>query len=96
MIGLKKAKRALATAPEEFRFFLHDGRVLANLIDLRDALSNMSQETFSRHVNADKNDFAVWVEQVLQDGELGLQLKRVKTQKTAKQKVADRINKCYV
>ncbi len=49
------------------RFFLHEGGELASLEDLFTELQSMKPHVFQHHVNADKNDFAVWVRDVMQD-----------------------------
>jgi hypothetical protein len=56
---------ALRTAPEEQRFVLPDGRGIASLPELLDALRAMDDEAFRRHVNVHKNDFSRWVEDSL-------------------------------
>jgi hypothetical protein len=56
---------ALRRAPEEQRFFLPDGRGIATLQELLDALRAMDDEAFRRHVNVHKNDFSRWVEEAL-------------------------------
>jgi len=43
-------------------FHLDGGGNLSSLKDLQLVLNKMSQDTFKHHVNAEKNDFANWVE----------------------------------
>jgi len=64
------------------RFWVHNGQVLGDLVELKDALAKMDKETFLHHVNAMKNDFAVWVKDVLDDAECARDIAKSKTAKT--------------
>lgn len=57
-------------------FWVHDGQVLKNLAELPAALRQMSPETFSHHVNNEKNDFANWIHDVIGDRELAEDIRR--------------------
>ena len=48
-------------------FWIKDGPILKDLIELRNALDNMSEDTYKHHVTRDRNDFADWVQFVLSD-----------------------------
>lgn len=81
-----KTKKTKEISPDKF-FYLSDGRVLKNLEELADALRNMTGEIFKHHVNKERNDFANWVNDVLEDKKLATDLKRAKTLKTILQKI---------
>jgi hypothetical protein len=51
--------------PDQFVFYVGDGTVLKNLKETVKALRKMKDETFSSHVNRDKNDFANWITDVM-------------------------------
>ena len=58
----------LVIAPPEKCFWVHYGPVLKDLRELRDALAGqMSEAQFAYHVQAERNDFANWVAQVLEE-----------------------------
>lgn len=61
--------RVLVCANGEHCFWLHDGQILDDLNALAAALRSMSEEVFSHHVSAQRNDFAEWVEHVLCDAD---------------------------
>lgn len=87
-----KGKRmALVCANPDQCFWTTDGRVLSNLVELRDSLSDMADEVFEFHVNKDKNDFANWVGSVLEDPELAKALQKAKKSKTARTVVVRRL-----
>ena len=86
------AERLLADVPGEYVFRSHDGEILKNLSELGRALSNMSDETFAFHANAQKNDFSNWVRDVIKDEKLATELVKSPTQSEAAARVADRIN----
>lgn len=66
-------------APRGQEFVLKDGKRLADLHHLYKALSDMSDFEFGMFVNADKNDFATWVEHSLNDKFLAGSLRRATT-----------------
>ena len=61
---------------EEYYFRLHDGRVIKSLVELRDLLRTMNQSLYDYHVTVDRNDFATWIHDVLQDTVLSNQMQQ--------------------
>jgi hypothetical protein len=66
-------------APKEHYFKLRNGQELKSLNDLRKALSYMTDEDFNYHVSQEKNDFATWVREALQNQELYEKIRNAKT-----------------
>ncbi|HBH46184.1 MAG: hypothetical protein A2445_05445 [Candidatus Jacksonbacteria bacterium RIFOXYC2_FULL_44_29] len=95
IIHIKKGKLPLKTAPDDQVFWLYGGGTLRNLEDLRSALQTMPGEVFFWHVNGLKNDFANWVEAVMADAALAQELRKVKRQGTAFNKVDLRLKRYY-
>jgi len=85
------AKKMLGNVPEEKLFWCHDGKELKNLAELERALRQMSEETFSYHSNQTKNDFSIWVRDVIGDEELAENLKKSTTRTQAARHVNERI-----
>jgi hypothetical protein len=80
----KPGPRALVNAPPERCFWVNFGPVLKNLRELRDALADsISDSQFAHHVGSGKNDFASWVERVLDDPACARALRRAKTRVAA-------------
>lgn len=76
--------RALVDASPENCFWVNFGPVLKNLRELRDALAHgMSDAQFAHHVGPGKNDFATWVEGILEDPACAQALRRAKTRPAA-------------
>ncbi len=73
-----ESKQELVCANSEQCFWVHDGTVLSNVLELRDTLSKIAEEIFQHHVNDEKNDFADWVQHVLQDVDLAKALRKAK------------------
>jgi hypothetical protein len=67
-------KRPLVNAPEEKVFWCTDGQIFRNIKDLSEGLSNMSDETFVYHSNAEKHDFSNWLMDVLGEEKLANEL----------------------
>jgi hypothetical protein len=86
------AAALLGDAPEEKRFWCHDGRYLKSLDELKDALEKMSEDTFLYHTNENKTDFSNWVKDVIGDEKLSRDLLKCTTQTQAAEKVAARVN----
>jgi hypothetical protein len=80
-----------ADVPADKVFWCHDGKVLTNIAELADALRNMSEDTYRYHVNADKNDFANWLRDVVGDATLAGQVAKSATKAVAASKVESRV-----
>jgi hypothetical protein len=71
--------------PEEKAFILDNPSLpddecrLRTLDDLSEALNLIDPETFQRHVNAQKNDFAAWVEDAFDEKRLAEELRKFPT-----------------
>lgn len=87
----KKEKKPLPYAEGEQCFWSKDGRVISNLMELSDALSAMDSEVFAYHANKERNDFADWIESVLQDTELAKSIRAAKKPESAKMIVIRRL-----
>lgn len=87
----QEAKRLLSDIPEEYVFWCHDGCVLHNLRELGDAISIMTDETYTFHVNAEKNDFTNWVRDIIKDGRLATDLQKASDRARAAKLLASRI-----
>ena len=65
---------------ESQHFYVCDGQVLKSLKELAGSLkSDMSDETFSYHCNAEKNDFAMWILHTMGNKKLSESISRAKT-----------------
>jgi len=85
--------RAMVCAIDGECFWSRDGQILSNLSDLQVAIASMDDEIFLHHVSTEKNDFADWVEHVLQDRECAEALRKAKKQEQAKKVVALHLSK---
>ena len=79
-----KSKKNLVQAQTNTAFWVHNGSILSNLLELKDALEAMEDAVFSYHVTKDKNDFADWVESVLRDPDCAAALRKSKKPHTAR------------
>lgn len=86
-----KGKNALVCAPGEQCFWVSDGKVLSNLVELKEALAQMSEDVFAYHVTKERNDFAEWIEHVLGDAELASSFRKSKKPNTAREVVVTRL-----
>jgi len=68
-------KKVLGEVPEMYHFFLKDGRKLKSLHELINAFDEMSDEVFHYHVNEEKNDFANWINDVMDEKKLASEIK---------------------
>ena len=72
-------------------FWSRDGRILENLADLKIAFGSMDDEVFLHHTEGDKNDFADWVEHVLQDRECAEDLRKTSKRAQAEKVIAQHL-----
>lgn len=81
-------KTMLVYADNSESFWVSNGQILNSLVALKDALATMDKAVYAHHVMAGKNDFATWVEQVLDDAACAKSLRAAKTPAAAKTAVA--------
>ena len=62
---MQGSKKDIVNAPNDKLFWVHEGPALKNLVDLRDLLRSLRDETFKFHVNELKNDFSNWIRRVI-------------------------------
>jgi hypothetical protein len=86
------AAAMLGDVPEEKRFWCVDGKYLKNLAELKDALEQMSEETFRHHSNETKTDFSNWIKDVIGDEKLSRDLLKSATQAQAAKAITARIS----
>jgi len=67
-------RRLIRNVPKEHAFFTSDGTRLLNLLDLADKLEALSEEQFTHHVDQHKDDFHVWVRDIMNEMELAKEL----------------------
>ncbi len=63
--------------PPEQRFHFRDGTDVEDLEGLKQKIERISYDEFYNHVNEEKNDFANWIGDVLQQRELAEKLRKV-------------------
>jgi len=74
MAKTKTTKRKTARAPKDKYFWVVDGTVIRNLKELADSIDGMDYNIFMHHVNNGRNDFAQWVQEVLNQENLAREL----------------------
>lgn len=89
-------KKELINADDTSLFWVNGNGALRNLKELVESFRTMSDETFAYHVNAEKNDFASWVGDILLDKKLAADLKKAKTQAAALKKAEARLKAQYI
>ena len=84
-------KSVLDDVHPDHKFWVVDGTTLKNMHELLSALENMAEETFSYHVNEQKNDFHNWVRDVHKDKKLAGILSKVVDKEAAASAIKRRI-----
>jgi hypothetical protein len=90
-IAKKDAERLLGNVVGDHVFRYCDGRVIASMPELEEALNAISDETYSYHANAEKNDFANWAREVIGDQKLANDLVKSAGRAQAAKAVANRV-----
>ena len=88
---VKNTKRSLICAQGEQCFWTTDGSVISNLVELEKVFAHMSDDVFTHHVHKERNDFANWIADILQDVELAQSLRTAKKPHTARSIVIRRL-----
>lgn len=88
------AAKMLVCAADQQCFWVTDGQILKDLVELKASLQSMTNEVFAHHVTHERNDFADWVESVLVDAECAAALRRSSTRRGA-QSIITRCLKLY-
>jgi hypothetical protein len=73
----------LIDAPHGKEFVFQDGTRAKNVSELTTAIASLSDHGFHHFVNLHKNDFATWIDHVLEDKKLSDELRKCKTKKDA-------------
>jgi len=66
-------------------FHLADGTIIRSVEELIMMLDRMSKETFGHHVNAERNDFADWLDKSMWRGDLATAIRNVKSASACKE-----------
>jgi len=77
------AERRLGDVPDQYVFWCHDGRILHNIRELKDALEMMSDGAYTYHANKEKNDFSNWVKDIIGDDKLARDLTKASDRRQA-------------
>jgi hypothetical protein len=80
----KTTKQGVIVAPPDKMFWLSNGDILDSLESLAESFALMDKLIYQHHVTKEKNDFANWVEEVLEDTACAMDLRRAKTPSSAK------------
>ena len=91
----QKPKKTLVVAPYDKCFFVNGGAVIKDMNELKHALETMSDDQFACHVSSGRNDFANWIEQILDDADLAGKIKRCKTRLSTLRSVGAHLAKNY-
>jgi hypothetical protein len=88
----EEAKEKLSDVPPENNFRMKTGEEIRNLHELLKTLQSTGDESFSHHVNDEKNDFASWIRYSVGDSELADKLMTIKDLDTTRNVIEDRIS----
>lgn len=81
-------KKLFTEAHPSNHFFVSDGSVIKNVVELIDSLEKMHEDTYKFHANEEKNDFASWVKDVFGEHQLAENLKSAASKADAQLAVA--------
>ncbi len=81
---MEQYKSLLDKVAPEHKFYCNDGKSFGNLKEAEQGLKDMHPDTFSHHVNPERNDLSNWVRHVYGDHKLADNLMRAKDPKSAR------------
>lgn len=88
-------RRNLIDASTESVFWFMDGKSVKNIKELLEMLQNISDNVFSHHVNKERNDFARWIHDILDDEELARKIWRFKSKNQIIKLIDSHLKKNY-
>lgn len=86
-----EARRFVARVSVKDSFWLCTNENLRSLSHIAAALEKVDDDVFRYHVTREKNDFEVWIREIVRDKELAREISRVKTKDTLIRKINERI-----
>lgn len=86
------ASRILSNVTPENCFWINNGPIVGNISELPEAIEGVDDDTFRHHLNNDKNDFAVWIAEVLGDHTLAKRVSKSKSKRSFINKLRKRIS----
>ncbi len=85
-----EARRTLGKVSLTDGFWLCTNENLRSLDELSAALQKADNDVFRYHITRDRNDFEVWIREIVKDKELAREIARVKTKETLIRKITER------
>jgi len=73
-------------------FYLNNGIAIKSLGELSNHLNEMDEDTFSNHVNEERNDFSAWVSNTIGDKTLGRKIAELNEKDEMAKAVNVRVN----
>ena len=86
-----EARYYLRDVAPETCFWINNGAIIKNIDELTEALKSIDKEKFKHHANKEKNDFAKWVDEVVQDNGLAKVISKIKSRQAMLKKVEARV-----
>ena len=96
MVTKGEARKYLGDCAPEQCFWVNNGPILKNMEELANSVGEMNDETFSHHVNNEKNDFSAWINDVFGDKALANELLSSRNKESAAKKLQKRLNSLKV
>ena len=91
LLPYPEARRILGRVSEENAFWLCTNENLQSLTSLVRSLEKVDDDVFRYHVTRDKNDFEMWIRDIVEDKDLAREIARVKTKETLIRKINERL-----
>lgn len=73
-----KIEKVLSDCSSENTFWTNDKRPIRNIYQLASAIEDMDDYNFNYHVNEERDDFSLWVDETLEDHQLAMRLREIK------------------
>lgn len=90
-VSKEQAIAFLSIVPKERLFWCSNGMTFSSLEELSKSLSKVVRGDFAHHVNAEKNDFATWIYDVIGDVSLATELMKTTKKTDITKKIKERV-----
>ena len=91
MVTKDEARKYLSDCAPEQCFWVNNGPILKNVDEFSNSLPELSDDTFSHHVNQDKNDFSNWIKYAVGDQKLADEILSSRNKESMAKKVKARL-----
>ena len=91
-LSLQEINKFLSDVQNEKSLWINNGPVVHNLYEFVGAIRSINDDTFRYHVNETKDDFGLWIKEVITDSNLAEEISKIKDKEKFARAIEKRIS----